>query len=171
MIEHRHDTTQVYIGGTPAKQEITSPVPKRHQGWIVRLTTGEIVWETDSDTVSPGELSSWQRLVERTHKFNERIVALSMRRGGVVLNTLSNAESYYQAREIAISANGKGKRMKQGIGAVIGDYIFINWVDDYGNVEAEYRPLIKEYIHTTARSATDILSFGRNRNTSQTNGK
>lgn len=123
---------------------------EKFQGWTATLSNGENVWET---APVPGELRPWQKLLNRLTKENLKITSLRVQRGKVTLHALPHkqCDGYYQAYDQYKSFYGKDEWFKQGCGSVVGDKVYIQWVDDDGNVWADIRLLEKEKIHTTLR--------------------
>jgi len=121
-------------------------------GWMAALSNGELAKEQPP---IPGEKTSWQKLLDRLTAEDLKIVGLCIR----YLNTTVNAlppkacDGYYQARDQAISlfrGNQPGS-IRQGVGSVVGDKVYIIWLDDTGSTWADVRPLSSEKIHTTLR--------------------
>jgi hypothetical protein len=135
-------------------------VRSQHVGWIASLKSGETVFERPANR---GELSAWQRLLQRCRAGDE-IVMLQLQRGGVTVLALprrsrdgrAGADGYFQGREIRLSNSGKQTTV-QGIGSVVGDVIYITWVNDSGQVWQDVRPLEPLHVHTDQRQLIDIL--------------
>lgn len=123
---------------------------EKFQGWTATLSNGENVWETPP---IPGEFRPWQKLITRLNNENLKITSLRVQRGRITLHALPHkaCDGYYQAIDHFKSLYSGEEILKYGCGSVIGDKIFIQWVDDNGNVWADVRLLEKEKIHTTLR--------------------
>lgn len=117
------------------------------QGWIASLNTGETVHEEWIE----GQESPWQALIKRVKSGEVRITQLRLQRGGVTLVALPNVEGYVQASEVKFSGNMKVQYTYQGIGSVIGDIVVLNWVNDYGQVWQDIRPLNSMLVHSTVQ--------------------
>jgi hypothetical protein len=139
------------------------------RGWVASLSTGETIFEASPrdlqsgkvlllpDPGLKGELSDWQRLLERCRKENVRITQMRLQRGGATVIAQANADGYCQAYETSMSHYGKGQRTVQGIGTVVYDYVFMTWMDDGGNVWHDVRPMKGMHVHTTMRSLRDLV--------------
>lgn len=119
-------------------------------GWMARLSNGEMVKE---EPPIPGEKSSWQKLLDRLGEEDLKMVALSIQYMSRTVNAMSYKEcdGYYQATDQHLSLFGEQQSLRRGVGSVIGDKVFIVWVDNNGQVWADVRPLESEKIHTTLR--------------------
>jgi len=121
-------------------------------GWMAALSNGETVREQPP---IPGEKSSWQKLLDRLTEENIKMVGLCIR----YLNTTVNAlppkacQGYYQARDQAITFyhGTESGSIRQGIGSVVDDKVFITWLDANGNTWQDVRLLSSEKIHSTMR--------------------
>lgn len=120
--------------------------------WIANLSDGTVVTETEP---IPGELTSWRKLLERLKEENLKITGLRCN----VENVLSQAfpqescDGYFQGYEKIQIVNAKVKRLRQGIGSVVGDKIHIIWLElgQNGVVYTNYdiRNLSDNLCHTT----------------------
>lgn len=129
----------------------------RQQGWTVQLADGREFHEEVGPS-APGELSSWQMLLERCRLENLRITHLSLVKAGVTVYALPRCEGYFQGREARTSNHDHRTRVVQGIGSILGDTVFINWVDERGVVSQEVRSLRDVWVHTTQRVLVDVLT-------------
>lgn len=129
-----------------------------HQGWSVQLDRGQQEVHEGVWPPAPGELSSWQLLLERCRLENLHITHLSLTRAGVTVHALPKCEGYFQAREARISNRDHATRVVQGIGSVIGTLVFINWIDERGLVSQEVRDLREVWVHTSNRALVDVLT-------------
>lgn len=120
----------------------------RFQGWIATLSNGDTIWETEP---VPNELSPWKKLLIRVKQENLKITSLRVQRGRITLHALpvKACDGYYQAYEQFSSMTGNTKWIRQGCGSVVGDKVFIHWIDNNGNVWLDIRPLEKEMSLTT----------------------
>jgi len=125
-----------------------------HQGWIASLNTGETVFE---EPTSRGELSAWQRLLQRCRAENVRITQLRLQRGGMTVVATHAAQGYFQGYESRTSGRTLKTTTVQGIGSVVGDLVFINWLNDQGHVWQDVRPLGELWVHTDKRALVDII--------------
>lgn len=124
---------------------------QRFEGWTATLSNGDIAWEQPPIA---GEKSAWQKLLDRLDKEKLTITSLRIQRGRITLHALpqESCNGYYQAYEQFMSSNNKLEYLRQGCGSVIGDKIFIQWIDENGNVWSDIRPLQADKIHTTVRN-------------------
>lgn len=128
--------------------------PRTYRGWIASLSTGETVFEYQA---TRGELSAWQKLLQRCRTDNVRITQMRLQRGGITVTGIPNASGYFQAYEIKISNNTRQQVIYQGIGSVTGDHVFITWINEQGDVFQDVRPLGEVWVHTDQRKLADIL--------------
>lgn len=120
------------------------------QGWTATLSNGENAWEQPP---VPGERTSWQKLIDRLHKENLKITSLRVQRNGVTLHALSSklCDGYFQAYESRIAVYSGATLLLQGCGSVIGDKIYIIWIDENSNIHSDIRPFLENKVHTTLR--------------------
>ena len=118
------------------------------RGWIASLSDGNNAFE---GTPKPGEASAWQQLLSYLRTNGTKITMLRLQRGGKTIYSMPSkmCQGYFQASEIRYQINSGKETKRQGIGSVVGDQVFINWLDDDGNVWQEVRELEGERIHTT----------------------
>lgn len=117
-------------------------------GWIANLSSGETAFE---GTPMPGERTPWQQLLQHCRETGLRITGMFLARPGIRINALPQKQcsGYYQAYESQASFFGKGASTRQGIGSVVGDKVYITWIDENNNIFQDIRPLDVEKIHTT----------------------
>ena len=129
-----------------------------HQGWIASLSNGETVFESGMTLQKPkGELTAWQRLLQRLKADNLRITQLRLQRGSVTIVAMPNAEGYMQAYESRISAKTLKSRSVQGIGTIVGNLVYITWINNQGHVWQDVRPLEDVWVHTDRRQLAELL--------------
>jgi hypothetical protein len=119
------------------------------QGWIATLSDGRMVWEVPS---IPGEKSAWQKLIDMLYAENLKVTSLRIQRG-VTLFALPKklCTGYYMAYEKTMAIQSGNTTIRQGCGSVIGDKVFIHWIDNSGNIYLDIRDLKSERCHTTLR--------------------
>lgn len=147
--------------------------PPPHQGWVVTLNNGEMTFEQPP---KEKERTSWQKLLQRCREEtimkpifeirNKRkvkvgeeevplqITSLRLQRGGLNIHALSQkqCEGYFQAYEYRLKSlfnPKKGSVQSQGIGSVVGDKVYIFWINPMGQIHQDIRPLEGSKIHTT----------------------
>lgn len=128
----------------------------QHQGWQAKLETGE--WVYESPPVAPGELSAWQLLLIRCKAENLRMTHLQIVRGPIKISALARCDGYMQAYEARRSNLNHTTTILQGVGSVIGDKVFINWIAADFHVSQEVRDLKSVWVHTTNRELVDVLT-------------
>jgi hypothetical protein len=73
----------------------------------------------------------------------------------ITVNALppKQCDGYYQARDqrIAFYQGMEAGSIRQGVGSVVGDKVYIAWLDANGSVWTDVRLLSSEKIHTTLR--------------------
>lgn len=121
------------------------------QGWTATLSNGENAWE---QSLVAGEKSSWQKLLDRLDKDELKITSLRIQRNGITLHALPSkqCDGYFQAYDQHSSMYNGVQVLQQGCGSIIGDKVFIMWIDTNNNVHAEVRSLVENKIHTTLRN-------------------
>jgi hypothetical protein len=120
--------------------------------WTAILSNEEFVREEEPIANEP---MSWQKLLIRLSEENLSIHVLQLHRGFTTITSLlgERCDGFFQAHEKRISIYG-GQRSEyhlQGIGSVIGDNVFITWIDDNGGVWQDVRPLEIVRTHTTLK--------------------
>jgi hypothetical protein len=122
------------------------------QGWTATLSNGENAWE---QSPVADEKTSWQKLIDRLNKNNLKITSLRVQRNGITLHALSakQCDGYFQGYEKhSMMISGK-EFIQQGCGSVVGDKVFIQWIDDNNNIHAEVRSLSEAKFATTLRDS------------------
>jgi len=118
-------------------------------GWVASLSNGETVQE---GPWVEGRLSPWQAFRQwLTEHPDTKVTQLRLQMNGPTIVCLPHAEGYFQAR-YASGHPLQGDDFHDvgfGVGTVIGDWIFINWMNSEGNVWQEIRPLEENRVHTT----------------------
>jgi hypothetical protein len=119
------------------------------EGWIASLSDGTQVFESDPN---PGEISAWQRLLKRCRETEVSITSMKLVRNGseVMAMPKKMCSGYFQAREAGRMVFRGRDFLRQGIGSVIGEMVFITWVDlDTHTIYQDIRPLRDVQIHTS----------------------
>ena len=125
------------------------------QGWIASLSNGKHVIETVSKA---GDITSWQKLLKHCKAKSLRITGLVLVRNKAIVTSLPHkqCDGYFQAYEAHMAVFSKKSFTQQGIGSIIGDQVFINWIiieeEDPAlptKVFQEVRPLEGCRVHTT----------------------
>lgn len=120
------------------------------RGWIANLSNGTTAQEAPP---RPGERTSWQLLLSVLRDSNPKlsIVRLRLFRAGLQLVTLpeKQVDGYFHAYESTKSLFGGQDGLKQGIGSVVGDKIYIIWISNDGFIYQDIRPLSENKTHTT----------------------
>lgn len=121
--------------------------------WIANLSNGTVVTEEDPVV---GEMTSWQKLLAKCKEEGLRITGLRLGVGPALVNALGykQCDGYFQAYEaIRYLFNSDVQRLKQGIGSVVGEDVYITWMEEGNNgltyIWQEVRPLSLCKIHTT----------------------
>lgn len=121
---------------------------EKFRGWIADLSDGRTAFEGSE---KPGEQSAWQQLLSYCRQNNLKITMLRLQRGGRNIHAMPHkmCEGYFQAYQCKKQLYSGKETTTQGIGSIVGEQIFINWIDDNGNVWQEIRTLESERVHTT----------------------
>ena len=116
--------------------------------WIASLSNGETVSEYGprrDETYSP-----WQGLIKWL-KENEavKITQLRLQKNGVTIVGIPKADGYVQCRQTQKSLYKQWEETYQGIGSVIGGFVYMTWLNDSGTVKQEVFPLSEMLVHST----------------------
>ena len=121
--------------------------------WKAFLSNGETLYETNP---IPGEQTSWQKLITYLDKMNLTMIGLELRHNGQFIQCPANAEGYFQAREKVESIlHHTNLRNLRGVGIVVGESVFIRWIDDASQVTEEVRSLSSMKMHTTLKNSKE----------------
>ena len=126
--------------------------PYKHEGWIANLSDGTTTYEGKP---VPGERTPWQRLLQTCRDKDISITGLRLQRGDVTVMAMPHkmCDGYFQAREAVKIMYKDVSILKYGIGSVIGDQIYVVWVelklDGAPYIYSDIRPLAKNRVHTT----------------------
>lgn len=130
-------------------------------GWIAYLSNGDTVPEGNP---VPGERTPWQKLLQKCRDENIEINRMSLVVNGVQLMSLpqKQCDGFFQAKEVrkhwfeSMGEDAKTEEIRlQGIGSVIGDQVYITWVNltrkehVIAYITPDVRPLESCKIHTT----------------------
>jgi len=69
-----------------------------------------------------------------------RITQLRLQRGGMTAVAIPGADGYFQSYEQRTTNKGSRKWV-QGIGSIVGQRVFITWLDDDGNCWQDVREI------------------------------
>lgn len=118
--------------------------------WIASLSNGETVREYDP--IQDTSFTPWKTLVIWLKKNNVKMTQLRLQKNGVTVVGIPKADGYVQCREVQKAVNDKNwEETYQGIGSVIGDSVFMTWLNDSGTVKQSVVPLSKMKVHSTLR--------------------
>lgn len=124
-------------------------------GWIANLSNGETIKE---EKPVEGQPSSWQKLLAYCKKNDVRLVNLRLTIGEYYVEAMPNkmCDGYFQAYEATRIMFRDTSSLKQGIGSIVGDKVFITWVSLQRDPSSgmylthqDIRPLSEVKIHTT----------------------
>lgn len=115
--------------------------------WIANLSDGTILTEEDVK-LEPGGPSPWRYLIKRCQDGEVKLTGLRLGVGPALVNALptKQCDGYFHAYEsIRYLFNTEVERKKQGIGSVVGEQVFITWMEQGQNgltyIWQEVRPL------------------------------
>jgi len=117
--------------------------------WIADLDDGTTVFEKPAE---PGKRSTWQTLRHRVLNNEVQISMLRLQRDGVTVSAIpaKHCDGYFQAYEAQMWMFQDKQRHIQGIGSVLGDKVFITWMDvSKPYMWQEVRKLSTCKVHTT----------------------
>jgi len=127
--------------------------PYKHEGWIASLSDGTTKYEGES---VPGERTPWQQLLQACRDNDVSITGLRLQRGGVTVMAMPHkmCDGYFQAREAVKIMYKNVNIIKYGIGSIIGDQIYVVWLelksaDGAPYIYSDIRPLAENRVHTT----------------------
>jgi len=118
----------------------TYTYPLSSSGWRANLSNGETVMETPS---LPGEPMAWRKLINRCAAEGLYLTGLSLVHGPFRIFALPQkaCDGYYHAFDVHKSLFTGREQFKQGIGSVVGDKVFIAWMDENGAVSIDIRDI------------------------------
>ena len=124
-------------------------------GWIANLNNGETIVESRP---IPGERTAWQKLLKHCKDDGLAITGMRLTVNGVTVEAMPHkmCDGYFQAYEAIRIMFRDQQELRQGIGSIVGDKVYITWVDlgvsenGMSYVHQEVRPLEEVKIHTTA---------------------
>lgn len=108
-----------------------------------------------------GEMSSWQKLLDKVRNGEVNITGLRMQRHGLTFNALpvKLCSGYFQAYEArkkffrSMGPGGEPGQVFQGVGSIVGDKVYIVWVNINPKsppyIYTDIRDLKESQIHTT----------------------
>ena len=122
-------------------------------GWVANLSDGSTVFETPPQE---GQLSPWQQLLEKCRNDTSiKITMLRLQYGGLSIWAMPHqmCDGYFQAREVHRIVYRDQYRHLHGVGSVVGDQVFITWLEFTSNgkieIKSDVRPLHTCRVHTT----------------------
>lgn len=109
---------------------------EKFEGFIASLSNGETCFE---EWVT-GELSPWRRLLNRLEdEPGLAVTQLRLQAQGRTYCCIPHADAYFQAHKASSSMMGKSGFMR-GVGSIVGDKVYILWVNEQGDCWQEVRP-------------------------------
>lgn len=108
-----------------------------------------------------GEMSSWQKLLDKVRNGEVSLTGLRMQRHGLTFNALpvKSCDGYFQAYEArkkffrSMGPGGEPGHVFQGIGSIVGDKVYVVWVNidpkSPPYIYTDIRDLKESQIHTT----------------------
>src|SRR3990172_10021933 len=115
-------------------------------GWVASLSNGETVYEQSPIAEEP---SSWQKLLQKLKSENLKITQMRLQHGKNTVIAFPKADGYMQAYEIRKALFSGKSAQYQGIGSVVGDLVFITWMNSTGESWQDVRKLSEVDVHTT----------------------
>ena len=122
--------------------------------WIANLSDGSTVVEGKA---LAGQRTPWQQLLQHCRDNDLKITGMRLSVNNVTVSALppKMCDGYFQAYEVMRIWFRDQTKHRQGIGSVVGDQVYIVWVDlnqeanNMNYVYSEIRPLSEVKIHTT----------------------
>lgn len=116
------------------------------RGWIASLSNGETVFEGQEVT---GEQSPWQKLRTRCQAEGLYVTQIRLQLDGLTFVGIPNSDGYCQCWEQSRSMfNPKQPpKLMRGIGSLVGDVLYLTWVDNDGNIRQEIRDYKSMDVH------------------------
>lgn len=121
--------------------------------WIANLSNGDTLVEGKEVA---GKRSPWQQLLQLCKDKNIEITGLRLTVGKVTVSAMPTkmCDGYFHAYETTRIFWRDKTIQKQGIGSVVGDKVYITWIDlspenNMYYAYQEIRPLSEVKIHTT----------------------
>lgn len=129
-------------------------IDEKHRGWVASLSNGETVFQTAD---IPGELSPWQRLLERCREEDIYITQIQMQRNKRTIVGVRQADGYCQFVDFRAEGlrNGQFVRTETlyGIGSVVGDKVYCTLINDEGQTWQDTRSLQSMRLHCQLKPA------------------
>ncbi len=124
--------------------------------WIANLSNGTVVTEKEPP---PGEVSTWRKLLQYCRESGVKITGMRLTDNQRIMVSAmphTQCDGYYQAYEEAhFLYNRQLDYKRQGIGSVIGEYVYITWIEEAPNnltyVFSDVRTLRDSLANTTIR--------------------
>jgi hypothetical protein len=122
--------------------------------WIASLSNGETLIE---GKVIAGERTPWQKLLSYCKANDLKITGIRLQVGDVEVRGMPHkmCDGYMQAYETrrTFYTSGANDKTSQGIGSVVGDQVYITWIDlkpinGAYQIHQDIRPLSQVDIHT-----------------------
>ena len=131
--------------------------------WIATLDNGETRIEQKP---VPGGRTSWQKLLKFCDEKNINITSLQLDVNEHIITSMPKkmCDGYFQAYEHIQTFYGEKMKDRQGIGSIVGDHVYITWVDLIPSkngkfyINHEIRKLSEVKIHTTANRGKNAIS-------------
>lgn len=129
-----------------------------HNGWVANALPDQTFLEKPP---REGKKSSWQQLLDLVRTGEVVLTGLRMQRHGLTFHTLpvKQCDGYFQAYEVrkkfygSMGKHGQPEQVFQGVGSVVGDQVFITWVNisprSYPFIYQDVRSLKESILHTT----------------------
>lgn len=122
--------------------------------WIANLSNGDTI--TEGKPVA-GERTPWQKLLRHCRENNITITGLRLSVRDVTIDAMpvKMCDGYLHAYEAERLMWSNVSKIKQGIGSVVGDLVYITWIDinpfenNMNYIHQDIRPLSEVKIHTT----------------------
>ena len=122
--------------------------------WIANLSDGSTIVEQKKEEGGP---TPWRRLLIHCKENNLQVTGLRLVVNNVTVNALppKACDGYFQAYEVMKMIFKGTSRHRQGIGSVVGDKVYIMWVDlnqennNMNYVNSQVIDLEKVKTHTT----------------------
>lgn len=132
----------------------------KFNGWTAYMSDGTTLLETPPITGKP---SAWQTLLHkcRNEEISIKRLSLIIREVQIMSLPIKQCRGFFQAKEIrkeffgSMGNRGSTEELSQGIGCVIGDHVYIQWINltlkehVQAYITSDVRPLYSCIIHTT----------------------
>lgn len=95
-------------------------------------------------------MSAWQSLLKRLRETSDlHMTQLRLQHNGRTVVAVPKAEGYVACYQVHKTLNTTEQTTYQGIGSIVGDQVFMTWINQAGDVWQQIEELNKLKVHST----------------------